>query len=212
MFLPPNTTALIQPMDQGVLEALKRRYRRSMLQKLLLQDQAGKPVIECIKNINIKDVVYMSAAAWDDTSALTLTRSWKKLLASEIATESDQQPEDTDAREEGVEALAKQLDHNLSDEDISNWMKEDSNDPGYQLLTDEEIIQQVVNPLAEENADTEDNEDEVELTTTISSGEVADMLEQCLKWYERQDKATAPSLLLLKRIRDLAALTRDSRI
>ena len=56
---------------------------------------------------------------------LTLTRSWKKLLASEKATESDQQPEDTDAHEEGLEALAKQLDHNLSDEDISNWMKED---------------------------------------------------------------------------------------
>ena len=61
--LPPNTTPLIQTMDQGVLEALKRRYRRSMLQKLLLQDQAGQSVIECIKSINIKDVVYMSAAA-----------------------------------------------------------------------------------------------------------------------------------------------------
>lgn len=55
-----------------------------------------KPVIECI---NIKDVFNMSAAAWDDVSALTLTRSWKKLLASERATESDQQPEDTDAHE-----------------------------------------------------------------------------------------------------------------
>ena len=53
MFLPPNTTALIQPMDQGVLEALKRRYRRSMLQKLLLQDQAGQSVIECIKSIKM---------------------------------------------------------------------------------------------------------------------------------------------------------------
>ena len=29
MYLPPNTTAIIQPMDQGVLEALKRRYKRA---------------------------------------------------------------------------------------------------------------------------------------------------------------------------------------
>ena len=74
MFLPPNTTALIQPMDQGVLEALKRRYRRAMLQKLLLQDQAGQSIIEAIKGINMKDVVYMSA---DAIPAVTLTRSWK---------------------------------------------------------------------------------------------------------------------------------------
>ena len=44
--------------------------------------------------------------------------------------------------------------------------------------------------------------------TTISIGQVANMLEQCLKWYERQDEATASSLLLLKRIRDLAASKR----
>ena len=84
MFLPPNTTALIQSMDQGVLEALKRRYRSSVLQKILLQDQAGQSIIECIKSINIKDVVYMSAAAWDDIPAVTLTKSWNKLLASRL--------------------------------------------------------------------------------------------------------------------------------
>ena len=205
MFLPPNTTALIQPMDQGVLEALKRRYRRLMLQKLLLQDQAGQSVIEGLKNINIKDVVYMSAAAWDDIPALTLTRSWNKLLASDKITESDKQPENDDSQEQSVESLAKELDPNLSDEDIANWIKEDSNDPGYQLFTDKEIIQQVVSPSAVEDRDMEDDEDQDEPTTTISSGQAADLLEQCLKWYEQQDEATASSLLLLKRIRDLAA-------
>ena len=45
MFLPPNTTALIRPMEQGVLEELKRRYRRSILQKFLLQDQTDQSVI-----------------------------------------------------------------------------------------------------------------------------------------------------------------------
>ena len=95
----------------------------------------------------------MSAAAWDDIPALTLTRSWNQLLASDKATESDQQQEDADAHEQSMEALAKELDHNLSDEDITNWMKEDSSDPGYQPLTDEEIIQQVVNRSAEEDTD-----------------------------------------------------------
>ena len=30
-FLPPNVTSLIQPMDQGVLECMKRIYRKSLL-------------------------------------------------------------------------------------------------------------------------------------------------------------------------------------
>ena len=59
MFLPPNTTALIQPMDQGVLESLKRRYRKSLLRKLLLLDQEGESMITFIKKINMKDVIYM---------------------------------------------------------------------------------------------------------------------------------------------------------
>ena len=29
LFLPPNVTSLIQPMDQGVLENIKRRYEAS---------------------------------------------------------------------------------------------------------------------------------------------------------------------------------------
>ena len=63
MYLPPNTTALFQPMDQGVLEAMKRRYRKALLQKLLLEDQEGRSIIQFVKKINMKDVVYMAATA-----------------------------------------------------------------------------------------------------------------------------------------------------
>ena len=36
-FLPPNVTALVQPMDQGVLESIKRVYRNSILIDLISQ-------------------------------------------------------------------------------------------------------------------------------------------------------------------------------
>ena len=35
MCLPPNVTSLIQPMDQGVTENIKRRYKKHLLRKLL---------------------------------------------------------------------------------------------------------------------------------------------------------------------------------
>ena len=35
LFLPPNTASLIQPMDQGVLQATKNKYMRKLLQKVI---------------------------------------------------------------------------------------------------------------------------------------------------------------------------------
>ena len=37
LFLPPNVTSIIQPMDQGVLENVKRRYKRVLQRELLLK-------------------------------------------------------------------------------------------------------------------------------------------------------------------------------
>jgi len=36
-----NTTALIQPMDQVVCEAVKKRYQKALLQRLLLKVEEG---------------------------------------------------------------------------------------------------------------------------------------------------------------------------
>ena len=55
-FLPPNVTSLIQPMDQGVLESLKRRYRKSLLRDILLSDE-HPDVVEFIKKVDMKVVV-----------------------------------------------------------------------------------------------------------------------------------------------------------
>jgi len=46
MFFPTNTTAIIEPMDQGIIEKLKRIYRKQILRRLLLTDSE--------KNVSIK--------------------------------------------------------------------------------------------------------------------------------------------------------------
>lgn len=37
-YLPPNVPSLIQPMDQGVLKALKQIYKKKLLRRLLIED------------------------------------------------------------------------------------------------------------------------------------------------------------------------------
>lgn len=58
LFFPPNTTSLIQSMDKGVLEAMKRRYKKSLLRKLLMADEEGQSMVQFVKTINIKEAIY----------------------------------------------------------------------------------------------------------------------------------------------------------
>ena len=91
-FLPPNVTSLIQPMDQGVLESLKHRYRKKILEELVLRDNGGVSIIEFLKGINLLKVSEMIAASWDETQPKTLRLSWRKILPLEES-EDDQQQE-----------------------------------------------------------------------------------------------------------------------
>ena len=89
----------------------------------------------------MKDLVYMTAAAWDDVSSLTVQKFWNKLLSSaKVAHPSSIESAEND--DEVVE-LAQQLDSNLETEDVNGWMAVDNNDMGYQLLSDEDIIKEV---------------------------------------------------------------------
>lgn len=193
-------------MDQGVIEAMKRRYRKALLQKLLLEDQEGRSIIQFVKQINMKDVVYMTAAAWEDIPSLTLTKSWNKLLRTAEV------PVDSGDGSDEVLQLAQQLDSNLETEDVNTWINVDSGDKGYELLTDEDIVKQVTQTNDREDTEEDDGDEIEEVKDIPCSGDVKDMLDRCLLWYERQDECTATSLLLLKRVRDLAAAKRFANL
>ena len=148
----------------------------------------------------------MDADAWEDIPSLTLSKSWLKLLGKDCA---NMGTESTVDNAEG-EDLAKRLDSNLTDGDVSDWVEADSGDPRYQLLTDEEILEQVANPLT--GAETESDCENEESDDIPTNGETMEMLDKCLKWYECQSEATPTSIMLLKRVRDLAAKKRCAKL
>lgn len=88
-FLPPNVTSLIQPMDQGVLQALKRRYKKKLLRRLIIEDDRGVSVIDFLKTINMKTVADFIAEAWDEIQPSTLRKSWQKILPLPLKTSTN---------------------------------------------------------------------------------------------------------------------------
>ena len=48
-------------MDQGVIQALKLRYRKKLLQKLLIEDDMGVNIADFIKSIHMLQVSHLVA-------------------------------------------------------------------------------------------------------------------------------------------------------
>lgn len=94
-FLPPNVTSLIQPMDLGVLEALKRNYLKLMLRFILLECDDDETVKDGLKKINIKQVMYWCTETWKDIKLTTLQKSLSQLFDG-LSLNDENQPSDED--------------------------------------------------------------------------------------------------------------------
>ena len=79
-FLPPNVTSLIQPMDQGVIEAVKRNYKKKLLRGAIIADDQGESTLDFLKSVNMSKVVQYGSEAWSEVKATTLRKSWEKII------------------------------------------------------------------------------------------------------------------------------------
>ncbi|XP_068680593.1 jerky protein homolog-like [Montipora foliosa] len=81
MFLTPNKTSLIQPMDQGILQAAKNRYKRKLLQRVITNQDAEttQSLKEIKKKLTVKESIYMLADAWEEASAESIFKAFSKL-------------------------------------------------------------------------------------------------------------------------------------
>ena len=136
LYLPPNTTSLIQPMDQGVLKNIKRCYKRELLLRLLNDEHEGLNMVEFTKTLTILDAVLMSAKCWSEVEKCTISRSWNKLLYLKGAP-AKEKGKDTDTNIE-IDTIMDEL--QVTPEEQSEWLTMEDNDPGYHEYSDEELV------------------------------------------------------------------------
>ncbi|GBL95295.1 hypothetical protein AVEN_37745-1 [Araneus ventricosus] len=81
----PNP-ALIQPMDQNVIQNIKLGYRKLLLTTILNDPLHNENLEKTKTNVNLKDVVF-SLANWASVSTLLINKSCKNLLPNFIDSE-----------------------------------------------------------------------------------------------------------------------------
>ena len=86
-YMPPNTTPLIQPMDQGVIYSFKRafmeRYYSKMIDYVMSHTDATDPMHDFSKMYNMKDVIMDIGGAWDTIDETLIHKCFENLLCPE---------------------------------------------------------------------------------------------------------------------------------
>ena len=75
LYLPWNTTFILQPMDQGPIEATTPLYRKELITALSIEGNENISLIDLIKRMDIMDVIKMSAKAWNEVKVSALNKS-----------------------------------------------------------------------------------------------------------------------------------------
>ncbi|XP_062854201.1 tigger transposable element-derived protein 7-like [Trichomycterus rosablanca] len=174
VFLPPNTKSLIQPMDQGLMISCKRYYQRKYLDEVLVvledeedleEDRRVQRTLNNINNYNLKSAIYNFASSWRDVKITTLSNVWKKLLLDKDF-ECDFlgfEPQDFH------QVLLCAGEKDVTFEDVENWLEDNDADPGYQMLSTEEIADAVLTDKDAVGDSSTDEEEEVVLGPKMSA-------------------------------------------
>ena len=90
------------------------------------------------------------AESWGEIKESTLRKSWRKSMPIQEPKESEDQTEgqeDGDEDEREFIHEFQELGYSMDDSEISTWLNSDSNDTGFQLMTDDEICDHVLSEL-----------------------------------------------------------------
>lgn len=78
VFMPPNTTSVCQPLDQGIIQSFKLKYRKLMMPRIVSILDAGVDVLatdqEITKTINVFDALGWVNEAWKNVAAETIQK------------------------------------------------------------------------------------------------------------------------------------------
>ena len=160
IYLPPNTTSHTQPCDQGIIQALKLKYRSRLLKKFLDSLDDEVPF-----RANVLDAIILLCAAWSDVSSTTIKNCFHHCGFS-LDGEAQDPPDEEEDEQQGEagnvdEDLLARLNVILPDsppEDVlEDWLHCDEDILTTSELSDTQIIELAQN----ETYNNSDEQDEI---------------------------------------------------
>ncbi|XP_044533500.1 tigger transposable element-derived protein 1-like [Gracilinanus agilis] len=86
LFLPPNTTSLLQPLSQGIIRCIKAIYTRQVFEMIQAAIDANPniEIMDCWKSFSIADAITFIKGAMDELKPETVNACWKNLWSEVV--------------------------------------------------------------------------------------------------------------------------------
>ena len=76
LYLPKNTTPLLQPLDMGIIKAFKNHYQNYLLEKFILNEKDD--IGSNISSVNMLETIYFCSMAWESITCNSIQNCFEK--------------------------------------------------------------------------------------------------------------------------------------
>jgi len=217
-YLPPNTTSVLQPLDQAIIASYKVFYRRELIQRIA--DESVN-LQDYLKSLHLKEVCLLGGKAWNRVTEECIQKSWERGLgaafdapaaepeaavapaegAVQAEIVADFIPDEIRVTADEARGISRIMGARFTAEEVQQWHTLDNDCPIYEHMTDEEIV---MNVLKEKAPNFEQEEDDYEpIPPPPKASEAIEHLEAGLAWLETQE-VDHMKVLQLRSILDFA--------
>lgn len=213
VFLPPNTTSETQPLDQGIINAIKVHYRKRVLKRLICKMESATNVSDLVKGITFLDAIFWLKDSIDSLTNKVVPNCFRKAGFQLDRDDASDEVDEEDIPLSELRALMAQAgfcdltadqfarfdDIVLTESETTFNPTGDSNDEN----NDDEAETETATEIDDENAEqTDDN-----IVSTIKYAEALDMLKE-LRLFAYAKENTC----LLDRVVECVNLVQDDLI
>lgn len=153
VFMPPNTSSKLQPMDQGIIHSLKSNYRRLLLAKMVNSIDADNEKF----SINLLDALNLLHMAWQMVTRQTIVNCFRH--GGFVMREDEFDSDDDLPLAEWLERNQQDNTFAQADYDFNEYVHFDDNLVKVEFLSDDAIIAGVSNKNIDSEAAGEENEE-----------------------------------------------------
>ncbi|XP_064100872.1 tigger transposable element-derived protein 1-like [Macrobrachium nipponense] len=173
LYLPPNTSSILQPMDQQVIANFKKLFTKHLFRRCFEVTESTKLTLREFwkEHYNIVVCLRIIDSAWQEVTRRTLNSAWKKLWPDAVS-ERDFEGFEPQATVEEIVSLGKSMGLEVNEGDVNELIEEHEEELSIEELKELQVMQHT--KALQEISSSSEGEEEAE--EVIPTSQIKDML------------------------------------